>query len=53
MKRRGPKPKSQDGQPMRRRVIRMCDADWAATKAIGTDRARELIREEAKKKESV
>jgi len=38
---------------MKRRVIRMCDADWAAAKAIGDDRTRELIREEAKKKESV
>ena len=53
MKRRGPKPKSQTGQPMKRRVIRMDDACWAAAKAIGDDRTRELIREEAKKKESV
>jgi hypothetical protein len=50
VKRRGPKPKSPTGQPMKRRVIRMDDADWAATKAIGTDMARELIREDAKKK---
>ena len=43
MKRRGRKPKSQDGQPMKRRVIRMDDACWSDAKFIGDDVTRWLI----------
>jgi hypothetical protein len=43
VKRRGRKPKSQDGQPMKRRVIRMDDACWSDAKFIGDDVTRWLI----------
>ena len=41
--RRGPKPKSPTGQPMKRRVIRMDDACWRDAKFIGDDLTRGLI----------
>lgn len=44
-KRPGRPPKSGDAAA-KTRAMRWSDADWAALKRIGMDRARELVREE-------